>query len=823
MNFTDGTNNINDKIAILVGNIELDRISDVQYLREHIKRVDNITQEDIEAGNIYIAIASNDARTIENVEFDLEFSTTMNNITYYSAGSETQPVIKVEPEEFKITFHGEFAIPKEFDLALRKYITKVTKTDGTENELTGSGSRAPRLNNEDIAKIEENNTADYKHRKDPVTVETGDKVNYKITIYNEGSQEGYATKIVDQLPNGLRFNRVISGNFEEESYNGNESGDNTLHLTRISTATTPLNAFDGTNLDSETIEIECEVTANPDSTNTKILTNVAWISEEVNTEADSTTPIITQIGKDRDSQPGNAPSVNKTNMSDYKGNASNQSVTPANSTTYYKGEQDDDDFEKLQLLPKTFDLALRKFITQVTKVDGTVDKREGSNTREPAITQNELEKLGSVTAELDEGKTAQKTHTKDPVAVETGDIVRYTIRVYNEGQVDGKANEITDYLPEGLELVPQSQSEINAKYNWVADRNNSRKITTDYLSKATSEYADPTLKAFSSTKVNNEYKIDYKDVQIECKVVKTVTQNDQSLKNVAEITSSSNTANLPDRDSIINNVNNNNYNPESPRNGKGEEDDDDYEELVLKGRYFDLALRKYITKVTKQNGTVKLLNGEESREPEITQAELERLISGTSSLDNGTTAVKTHTKYPVEVETGDVVTYTIRVYNEGQVDGKADSITDYLPEGLELVPQSQSEINAKYDWVADRNNSRKITTDYLSKATSEYADPTLKAFSSTKVNNKYKIDYKDVQIECKVVKTVTQNDQSLKNVAEITESSNTVNLPDRDSTINNVNNNTNNSNYNPTNPTTGRGEQDDDDYEELKLPGKTFD
>lgn len=60
--------------------------------------------------------------------------------------------------------------------------------------------------------------------------------------------------------------------------------------------------------------------------------------------------------------------------------------------------------------------------------------------------------------------TVAKKQTKSPVSVNSGDKVVYTIRVYNEGQIDGEASEIIDYIPDGLELV--EQSEINQQYNW---------------------------------------------------------------------------------------------------------------------------------------------------------------------------------------------------------------------------------------------------------------------------------------------------------------------------------------------------------------------
>ncbi len=58
------------------------------------------------------------------------------------------------------------------------------------------------------------------------------------------------------------------------------------------------------------------------NTNKEILTNVAWISEEYNSVDNLT--ITKTVGDDRDSEPDTKPSVNKDNMSDYKGNTSNK-------------------------------------------------------------------------------------------------------------------------------------------------------------------------------------------------------------------------------------------------------------------------------------------------------------------------------------------------------------------------------------------------------------------------------------------------------------------------------------------------------------------
>lgn len=52
---------------------------------------------------------------------------------------------------------------KPFDLALRKYITKIN-----DKELTGANSRVPVI---DESTLTSGPTATYKHKKDPVLVE----------------------------------------------------------------------------------------------------------------------------------------------------------------------------------------------------------------------------------------------------------------------------------------------------------------------------------------------------------------------------------------------------------------------------------------------------------------------------------------------------------------------------------------------------------------------------------------------------------------------------------------------------------------------------
>ncbi len=616
---------------------------------------------------------------------------------------------------------------KYFDLALRKYITQV-------NGENVANTRVPVI---DTTSLTTGTTASYKHRKDPVAVTTGDKVIYNLTIYNEGQKPGRATKLQDQLPTGLVFNRVVSGNFELDSYS---ETDNLLKLRRTSN-TDNLDAYNGTTLDSETIQIECTVTAVP-TYKEQILTNVAWISEEY--DAESNVTITNEENADRDSVPGTHPDVNKDNMEDYTGNNNQEDLT--DDDYYFKGQEDDDDFEKLKVV--YFDLALRKFIT---------GKNDTALTgREPQV---DVTNLADGTS-----TTATYNHPKNPIDMQRGDIVIYTIRVYNEGSMDGYANEITDYLPEELEFLPDH--EINQEYEWQVS-SDGRHVTTDYLSKAKETSSRQNLlKAFDGTT------LDYKDVKIACKI-KDTAEVGKKLTNLAEITESkdSDGNDVVDRDSETDNVevptdeDLPNYKDDEIDKDyvPGQEDDDDFEKVKVV--YFDLALRKFITAVDDTEIT--------NRIPQLSMGE-------DGNIDYN------HTKEPVEVENGNIVTYTLRIYNEGMMAGYASKVKDDVPDGLEFLPDN--EINQEYRWVLSEDGTS-IETDYLSKEQEQTEGANLiKAFDPELGITDTNPDYRDLKIAFRVTEPNT-SDRILVNTAEISDDRDENNDPvdDIDSTPDNNN------------------------------------
>lgn len=681
--------------------------------------------------NYLINTANANAVTYENGT-----ANSRTKITLYANATEqnTQPIILIErlPEEVK-----------EFDLALRKYITKV---DGVT--LTGSDSRIPDI---DENTIKTKGTATYKHKKDPVTVKKGSIVTYNLTIYNEGDKAGRATKIVDQLPTGLKFSKVTTSGF---SANYDET-TNIVTITRNSNNTTNLDEYKENNLKSETIEIECEVTAKPDSKNKKILTNVAWIAEEY--DAVDNTVITNEVGKDRDSEPYTKPYVSKDSIPEYKGKYSNKTDL-TDSTYYYEGEQDDDDFEKLVLEPAAFDL---KLIKRIVEVNGTKVPERIENV--------DITELANGTA-----TTAKYTLNKEPVAVKKGDIVKYTFRVYNEGDVDGYASEITEDIPDGLEIVwsDKTESEIEAdttlsdnekeaiKYNqgiwdFKTVNNDTRKIEvikTDYLAKGkgleiATEGAN-LIKAFDASKpyINtiNDKNPDYKEVSVYLRVTAENLSN-KVIRNEAAITkdTDSDGDDIDDRDS-------------STDKWIKYEDDEDYDNVILQS--FDLALRKFIIAVGKDTNIeeteyLKNSDGTYTRAPIVDTSKLN------TTDENGkliTTAIYNHTKEPVELSVNDYVIYMLRVYNEGDIAGYASEIKDHLPEYLEYV---DGEFNDQYKWSVSEDG-RTVTTKYLS---NYLIDAT-----TTDDNGKIILSYKEVPIMCKV-KDTAKSSEKITNIADITE------------------------------------------------------
>ncbi|MFR2450419.1 MAG: hypothetical protein ACLS9A_03325 [Clostridia bacterium] len=697
---------------------------------------------------------------ISGIKMTVNTSYTSKTVDYWSvadAPTTEQPVVIVNETPLNFSDTTSIVVPKPFDLSLRKFITNINGTEIT--------NRIPQV---DVSKLAsgEATTATYNHPKTPLKVAIGDVVTYTIRVYNEGDIDGYVEEITDHLPEQLEFIVDDQVNIEYGWKIASSTDLKTIKTEYLSKANettdgaNKISAFNGTTLAYKDVKIKCRVVATEPMADK--ITNIADITKFTDGDGNTVT--------DRDSQENNVNLPTGKDLENYKDSEINRGEE------YIPGQQDDDDFEKLTL--KEFDLSLRKFITGV---NGTA-----ITNREPQV---------NVTPLKNGGTTAIYNHPKTPVSVAIGDLVEYTIRVYNEAEIDGYVEEITDHLPDQLEFV--AGNETNSKYGWVVDSTNSKIIRTNYLSKAkeASEGANK-IKAFDGTK------LDYKDVKVVCKVVSTDPMPTK-ITNIADITkfTDGNGNTVTDRDSQENNVNIPSDLPgyKDDEIGKdyvpGQQDDDDFEKLKIKE--FDLALRKFITKVN--NTEIK------SRIPQVDTTPLK---NGT-----GTTAIYNHSKEPVKVSLGAVVEYTIRVYNEGQVDGYVEEIKDHLPDQLEFI--KDNETNKKYGWTVDSTDSKVIKTSYLSKANEKVAgENKIPAFDGTTLS------YKEVKVACKVVSTdpMPSKITNLADISDFTDGEGNK-VTDRDSKEDNVKipedrpgykDDESKKDYVP-------GQEDDDDFEKVTL------
>ena len=237
----------------------------------------------------------------------------------------------------------------------------------------------------------------------------------------------------------------------------------------------------------------------------------------------------------------------------------------------------------------------------------------------------------------------------------------------------------------------------------------------------------------------------------------------------------------------------------------------------------DLTARKFVTGITDVNDVIYNANGSvkdaESKQQEITNR-IPQVDTGPIRREEGTTAIYNHTKEPLMVKVGDIVEYTIRVYNEGTADGYAEEVTDYLPTNLEFISGVVDGID--YGWKATTENGRTVVkTNYLS-------DKLLIAFQTEGVfrpNNvgANGLDYKDLKLICRVNANTTANEYitSITEITKYKDKEGNILLEDIDSKPHNLQlpNNNQWQNYNGAGQTGNyvKGQEDDDDFEKLTI------
>ena len=399
-------------------------------------------------------------------------------------------------DELNVTIKNE-----QFDLALRKFITGIRTNIGTENENKQTvTTRIP------VFKIDENGNYVYEHTKEPVLVANQNIVEYTIRVYNEGTINGYAKEIKDDIPEGLEFlpNDEINKEFRWVmlDQDGNITEDVNKAKYIISDYLSKeqekipgenlLKAFDkgsyelGNIKEPDYKEVKVAFKVTMPNTSDKIVVNQAQISDDSDEGGNDIT--------DKDSTPNE-----------------------------WKGE-DDEDIEKIKVL--YFDLALRKWVTHVvvtengnTQITETGHKAE-DNPEEVVKVDLKKSKINNVLVKF-----------------------RYSIRITNEGEIAGEAQEISDYIPKGLVFIPEDNpdwrqegdkvvteklkghtlqpgesAEVEITLTWVnSESNMGVMVNTAEISKDYNEFGTPDIDSTPNNKVPGEDDIDDAPVMLTVK------------------------------------------------------------------------------------------------------------------------------------------------------------------------------------------------------------------------------------------------------------------------------------------------------------------
>ena len=610
-------------------------------------------------------------------------------------------------------------IPEEKELPFDlKLIKKIVEINGNEVEERLKGIDVSELNTGENGKT----TADYDLVKDALPVKIGDLVKYTFTVYNEGYVDGYASKITEDIPEGLEF--VWSDKTGEELEN---DGD----LTDEEKAAIKFNQDMLWEYDEglETISTTY-LSKEKEKTPGENLIKAFGENDGTKTEEDLDSREVSVIFRVTNKAVSGKEIQNEAAITESKDSNGNPKEDRDSDTDEWVKHEDDEDYDKVVV--EAFDLALRKFIIAVshdTEIEDSeyLKNSDGTYSRAPEVDTSNLNK------EVD-GKlvtTATYNHTKEPVLVTAGDYVIYTLRVYNEGDVDGFAAEIKDHLPPYLEFV---DNDFNKEFGWELESDN-RTVVSTYL-------ADQKI-AKATENDEGEIELEYKDIQIMCKVTPDV-QNNNKVTNIADVTKYEDENHNPakDRDSDEDNLkvpdDKDFPSYKDDENGPyipGQEDDDDFEKVVVK--IFDLALRKWVSEI------IVVEDGKEV----VTQ-------TGHQPYDDPEQTVKVELSRKKLNSTVVKFRYGIRVINEGDIEGYATEITDYIPEGLSMAEGDNP------DWNYEGNNvatTRKLESKLLKPG--EYAD----------------ID---------ILLTWNNNEENLglkTNTAEISEDKNEYGIPDIDS------------------------------------------
>ena len=335
--------------------------------------------------------------------------------------------------------------------------------------------------------------------------------------------------------------------------------------------------------------------------------------------------------------------------------------------------------------------------------------------------------------------------TEQNVRVEDNDIVKILIKIKNKGVGAGYAKNVKIELPEAVKFIKNDR--LNKKYGWTTEKDNT--ISTE-------------LYKFENGETNELPGVQLLDNEEKIKENEKQSKSNEDDENYLTLEANVKISDLPKeyidipiKINVTQTNINNDIVEDTLKCGSST--------LNLRSNYSNLAIKQYISSInkndTKQNVTTKI----EDNKIKNKQNETSNNNKEKEKATNNGKIIYNKQDETLSVEQRDIITYTIRVYNQGETNSFASKITYYADKGVEFI--STNEINTKYKWkMIDKNGKETSNVNDAYKFESDYLnDKVLDSFDGKELK------YKDIQISFKVKDDIGKKDLILENKAEITE------------------------------------------------------
>ena len=427
-----------------------------------------------------------------------------------------------------------------------------------------------------------NRASNFIKQDNPVEIEVGDTVRYKIQVYNNSNVD--ANVVLQDAP----YFSLIT---ENDKYNIKiyyENGNSTTELTGWQITK---------NADGKPVNIQIPIGTLKGNTSKTILVDLKYTKEPQNEETINNEVCI-------------------------------KSTNPKNETQYRTYDGDSIKFKK-------HSVSLEKFVTKVQSsifLSDSVDFTDRSGRR---YNVDAKDKTNSNNYDI--------YKMKNPVALEDGDYITFTIRLKNTGENKVKITQIDDW----------HSSELSLK-DWVTKEYSAESIN-DGIGKDRHEvitFKEPIVLEHEQSK----------DIEIIYKIIAGKDNTKTDFYNKAKISELRNK-----NDFVVNDC-----------DGTDNNQDEDH----IKLKEYKVSLEKFVTNVTDANG-----NNAQS----YTDREYKRYNESAKTTSNKNEFKPNNV---VEVEAGDLVTFTIKIKNEDTTEREKN--TDIYVKEITDIPVSKNGNSLEY-------------------------------------------------------------------------------------------------------------------------------